>query len=136
MAEVFRKKLFLFSFFGGLLVIIDQLSKILIRFQGGFYLCNPHIAWGLILPEILFWIFWIAIVLILFYLIYKTKLLNDTLCLILIFSGAFSNLLDRIWQGCIIDFINLGFGPIFNLADFFISTGAIILLITYLKIKH
>jgi signal peptidase II len=136
MAEVFRKKLLLFSALGGLLIIVDQLSKILIRLYGGFYICNPHIALGIAIPEILFWIFWTAIIILLFYLIYKESALPNALYLIIIFSGAFSNLFDRVQYGCIIDFINLGFGPIFNLADFFISLGAIMLIIVYLKIKH
>jgi len=131
-----RKKIFIFSALGLLVVISDQLSKILIRLRGGFYICNPHIALGLRIPEILFWFFWCGIILLIFYLLYKKYFIHNTLYIILILSGALSNLVDRFWHGCIIDFINLGFGPIFNLADFFISLGAIMLVIAYLKVKH
>lgn len=132
----FRKKLFLLSFFFGLVLISDQLSKALIRLGGGFYLCNPHIAFGLKIPAVIFWIFWPGIIMLLAYLIYKERVIFNIFCLMLIFSGAFSNLVDRLWHGCIVDFINLGWGPIFNLADFFITLGAIILIINYLKVKR
>lgn len=134
MEGFFRKKSFLFL--GGLIVISDQLSKILIRLYGGFYICNQYIAFGLKIPEIMFWIFWTGIIFLILYFLYKKYFIHNTLYIVLILSGAFSNLLDRVQYGCIIDFINLGWGPIFNLADFFISLGAIMLIITYLKIKR
>lgn len=132
----FRKKLFLFLLFFGLILISDQLFKVLIRLRGGFYLCNPFIAFGLKIPEVLFWIFWLGIIFLILYLLFKNCAILKAFGLIFILAGAFSNLLDRLWWKCIIDFIYLGFGPIFNLADFFISLGAIILIINYLKIKR
>jgi signal peptidase II len=131
-----RKNLFLFWSSGGLILAGDQLSKMLIRLRGGFYICNPSIALGLKIPEALFWIFWLGIIILISYLIYRECIIQNTLYLILIFAGALSNLIDRLWHGCIVDFIQLGFGPIFNLADFFITLGAIMLMITYLKVKR
>jgi signal peptidase II len=136
MDSVLRKNLFLFLLFGSLILVSDQLSKILVRLNGGFYICNPHIAFGLKIPEVLFWIFWCGIIFWIFYLLYKERTTYTTFCLILIFSGAISNLIDRLWLGCIIDFINLGFWPVFNLADFFITLGAIMVIINYLKVKR
>ena len=92
MAEVFRKKSFLFLTLGGLVVIIDQLSKILIRLHGGFYICNPHIALGIAIPEILFWIFWVMVIFLLIICLYKKYFLHHTSYIILILSGAFSNM--------------------------------------------
>jgi len=131
-----RKKLFLLFIFGGLVIVSDQLSKILIRFHGGFYFCNPHIALGIKIPAVFFWIFWTSIILLCLYVLYKKYPAWESFCLILIFSGALSNLIDRILEGCVIDFINLGFGPVFNLADFFIILGAIMLTVIRLKIKR
>lgn len=136
MALVSKKKLFIFLASGGLVLISDQLSKILVRLFDGFYICNPHIAFGLKIPEVLFWILWFGIIFLIFYFLYGKHVGLDTLYLIFILFGAISNLIDRIWWGCVIDFINLGFWPIFNLADFFISLGAIMLIIAYLKVKH
>ncbi len=136
MEHFFRKKLFLFLSSFGLVLASDQLAKALIRLRGGFYLCNPHIAFGLKIPEITFWILWLGIFLLFFYLICKERVIYNTFCLVLIFAGAFSNLLDRLWHGCIVDFINLGWGPIFNPADFFITLGTIMLITGHLKIKR
>lgn len=75
---------------------------------------------------------------------------------ILILAGATANLIDRARFGCIVDFIDLKFWPasiatlarsgyivasgrsfagwpVFNLADAFISIGAVLLLAEYLK---
>ena len=51
------------------------------------------------------------------------------LSLLLIFSGAIGNLIDRITFGCVIDFIDLRIWPVFNLADSFITIGAILIII-------
>ena len=43
--------------------------------------------------------------------------------LLLILLGAFSNLMDRINIGGVIDFIDLRIWPVFNLADMMIVAG-------------
>ncbi len=118
----------------GLLVAIDQFSKYLIRLNGGFYVCNENVAFGIKVPELLFWIFWLAIIFIITASALNQKyIVRDALCAILMASGAISNMIDRVIFGCVIDFIDLKFWPVFNLADFFISSGAILLLAKYLK---
>ncbi len=128
-------------FFLFFLIFLDQLFKYLIRFYGGFYLCNSGIAWGIKMPSFLFWTFWIATIFYVVFLIYKVisdiKHLNILFlsALVLILSGATGNLIDRIIFGCIIDFINLKIWPIFNLADGFIVIGAISILILQFKTR-
>lgn len=71
----------------------------------------------------------LAIVIILFYLF--TLPLDEKwnlLGLALIMGGAFGNFVDRIVFGKVLDFIETGFWPVFNLADTAISTGVTILL--------
>jgi len=46
--------------------------------------------------------------------------------ILFILSGAISNILDRLYFGCIVDFIKLPYWLVFNLADAFISIGVII----------
>ena len=42
-------------------------------------------------------------------------------------GGALGNLVDRIMHGYVVDFVDIGFWPIFNLADLSIVTGGMIL---------
>jgi signal peptidase II len=124
-----------------LLVLFDQLFKHLIRLKGGFYLCNPGIAWGIKLPAGLFWFFWIVIVFFILFLIYQEafkKTRSDIFflfALLLILGGTIGNLIDRLFLGCIIDYIDLKIWPIFNLADVFIVIGVIIVIIKTINKK-
>ena len=45
----------------------------------------------------------------------------------LMLGGALGNLMDRIWQGHVTDFIDIGPWPVFNLADSSIVVGLLIL---------
>lgn len=177
------------------LVLLDQLTKYLIRFRqsadGGFYICNPNVSFGIPVAPILFWILWAIFIFILLYIGFKiTKTKSQTLpsgrqvsnklqnqilkeqtsgfkfrnwdlkhyleiknwklkikktypnkeLLILlgltfILSGGISNALDRFFHGCVIDFINLHIWPIFNLADIFITLGAIMIVLTVFRNK-
>jgi signal peptidase II len=49
----------------------------------------------------------------------------------LIFAGAISNLIDRLYLGYVRDFINLGLGFTFNLADAFLVIGLIGLIVLH-----
>jgi signal peptidase II len=42
-------------------------------------------------------------------------------------SGSVGNLIDRLARGAVVDFIDLGFWPVFNAADSFILTGVVVL---------
>lgn len=42
-------------------------------------------------------------------------------------GGAMGNLIDRLMHGYVVDFVDIGFWPIFNLADLSIVTGVTIL---------
>lgn len=41
-------------------------------------------------------------------------------------GGALGNLVDRVRVGCVVDFIDFHFWPVFNLADAAIATGALL----------
>ena len=47
---------------------------------------------------------------------------------IMMFTGGLSNMLDRYYHGFVIDFIDLGFWPVFNLSDALITLGTIVVL--------
>lgn len=120
---------FFFSFF--LFIFLDQFLKYLIRLQNGFYICNKGAAFGIPVPSFIIWI--AAGIVLLFLLIFKKKLNQHFLCWSLFLAGITSNLIDRLFFGCVIDFIDLKFWPIFNLADVFIVVGSVFLLVKYLK---
>ena len=48
-------------------------------------------------------------------------------------GGAAGNLIDRVRLGYVIDFLDLHFWPIFNIADIAITCGAIILILSVLR---
>lgn len=60
--------------------------------------------------------------------------------LALIIGGAIGNLIDRIYHGYVIDFLDFYVGeyhwPVFNIADSAITVGAIILLISGILLPH
>jgi signal peptidase II len=51
----------------------------------------------------------------------------------LILGGALGNLIDRIRLGYVVDFIQVGWFPIFNIADSSISVGAALLMLLFLR---
>jgi len=51
-------------------------------------------------------------------------------------SGAIGNLIDRIRLGAVVDFIDIWFYPVFNLADLFLTVSIFYILLFYGKIKR
>lgn len=47
----------------------------------------------------------------------------------MLLGGAIGNLIDRLYQGYVTDFISVGSFPVFNIADASISTGVVVLFI-------
>ena len=81
----------------------------------------------------------IIAIIVLVYLLVTTKK-KDTLTsmsYLMVLSGALGNLLDRLRQGYVVDFLDFTiFGwdyPVFNVADIFITIGCFLLIIISLK---
>jgi len=53
----------------------------------------------------------------------------------LVFAGAAGNLIDRIWYGSVIDFVDVRVWPVFNVADAAITIAIVLLLIDALRQK-
>lgn len=51
----------------------------------------------------------------------------------LIIGGAVGNLVDRLFRGRVVDFIDFSWWPVFNLADIAIVAGVIIILLGYAR---
>lgn len=129
-----------------MLIVIDQVSKIVIeqnlvgqdiviidKVLKLTYMTNEGVAFSMgktgltsIVTDII-----ILAMVIRFMVIQKDKMYKITqVSLSLIISGGIGNLIDRIFRGKVIDFINLDLFipkfPIFNLADVFIVAGFIV----------
>lgn len=140
------------------LILLDQASKYTIRTRGGFYICNRGVAFGIQAQEILVFVFVAIIVLFLISRISNSRFIISNIIpdskrqnwklnfksviknssrlhfpLVLILAGGISNLVDRIHSSCVIDFIDLKFWPVFNLADIYITIGGITILSALLK---
>jgi signal peptidase II len=71
-----------------------------------------------------------------FLLLFMRKKLGDLRYLIpsaMIIGGAIGNLIDRLAFGYVIDFLQFGSFPVFNVADSFITTGVILLSFSMLR---
>lgn len=140
----------LISFFTLIIVIIDQLSKFIIRnnlsqlqklwlIEDYLYLTflkNRGAAFGILQGQlILFFLITIFFFIFIIYL-YQKELPQTFLVKIVIsflLGGSTSNLIDRILMTYVTDFIGLNLFdfyqlPIINIADIFISTGVLILI--------
>lgn len=148
------------SLFLAFLVIFDQITKYIAKahikgeksytiikniisfkyLDGG----NSGAAWGIlsggIILFIIFTIFAVAIISKFIYNIYKLYKTNYSLnptvkalnyLMIVLVAGAIGNLIDRIVNGYVIDFISFDFirFPIFNVADCYITVSCILLFI-------
>lgn len=124
-----------------LLVGLDQGIKLSVSDQGGFFIWpdfldigfynNYGIAFSIPLPIYLIYPL-IAISLVLIGWHYRRQLGQGDvwiwLACLLIFTGAASNLFDRLYWGYVIDYIHFSFGSTFNFADAMVIGGVGILL--------
>ena len=126
-----------------ILIIIDQLSKLLIIAYvkapiGNDYfkievVSNTGIAFGFNnssnITNILLSLIVIALI-IRFIKMQNERIDNKTMvALSLMISGGISNVIDRLIRGGVIDFIKIMHFPIFNIADIFIVVGWVLLVV-------
>jgi len=102
------------------------------------YVPNPYIAFSLPLSGLLLTIIiTVFVLLLLSYIIYLILNKKSSKALILpltvILFGAISNLLDRYLYGAVIDYFDLRYFTVFNIADVMISGGVFTFFICFLK---
>ena len=142
----------------GIIIILlgaaDQLLKLLVKLnisvtgripviEGFFYIVyrqNPGAAWSFLAGKS--WGIYVlaavsaVITAVLVFIIYKTSNVRLKACLTIICSGSVGNLVDRIRDGGVTDYLDFHFGnyvfPTFNLADMLIVCGTILLCILLL----
>ena len=134
-----------------LVIIFDQITKTIIAnnqlnstiYEFSFikikYVLNTGVAFSLFtgINDILRYFMPLAVIL-LFFLLYSYK---DNIILKFAFSlqiaGAIGNFIDRLHKPGVIDFIGIGWWPLFNIADSAITIGlSLLILDTIIKIKN
>ncbi|MDD5409153.1 MAG: signal peptidase II [Candidatus Omnitrophica bacterium] len=124
-------------------VFLDQLSKfIVVRFlqlntpvsliKNFLYMTlvyNRGAAFGMLKNQLLFFVLISFFVILFIFLHLKNKKipLLYKISLSLILAGSVGNLIDRLRFGYVIDFLDLRFWPVFNLADSALTIGALLL---------
>ena len=100
---------------------------------------NTGIAFGLFKDQgVVFIIIPVIAIILLAYNIYYYRQNNEKLSRLyivafsMILGGAIGNLIDRIYCGYVIDFIDFRVWPVFNIADSAITIGAIIIAINFI----
>lgn len=124
-SEKFKNMFFVFLFIG--LVGVDQLTK---YFSHNVFK-NYQFAFSLPLPIwLIYSIYVIVLATMVIYSVrhYKYFTKQQTIAWVLIFAGALSNIGERMTLGYVSDWIYILTG-VFNLADFYILAGILILLI-------
>ncbi len=119
------------AFLVGALIIFDQTIKWFILHTNIVKnMCNYGIAMGIILPQSVFFVLWLVIMMVIVY--FLSKKINQTFAVILpyifILAGGVSNVIDRMMYGCVVDYIPLLSISSFNFADALITIGAILIL--------
>ena len=131
----------------GAVVLIDQLSKLVVRNQVGpgasipilsgifhlTYVRNPGAAFGMLPGKQLFFFATTGVVIGFIVVYYLRSRPTDpwlVAALGLELGGATGNLIDRLMWGRVTDFLDFRFWPVFNLADSSIVIGlALVLLV-------
>lgn len=67
------------------------------------------------------------------YYMYKSE--DERLPLSLVLGGAIGNLIDRIFLGSVVDFIDISIWPVFNVADMAITAGIALIILDLIKKK-
>ena len=95
---------------------------------------NTGVAFGLLQGKTVF-VIASGLLFILFFIVFILKeehTLPRKVFLSMILGGALCNLYDRLFLGYVVDYIDLGWWPVFNLSDSLISVGCTLMVITYL----
>ncbi len=137
--------------YAALIVVFDQVAKYLVRHNldlyatvpvvGDFfrltYVENSGIVFGIkvggALP--LFTVLSIAATILILYYFYRerTNHLGIRISLALVLGGAIGNLIDRLFFGRVVDFLDFGLGKyrffVFNVADSAVTVGVVLFLL-------
>ena len=130
-----------------LIVVVDQATKYaataelldgpvsVLPFLTFRYFCNTGAAFS-ILQDFTYFLTFVGIAFVIYFSWWIWRLRKEAnppllfvAALTLILAGAGGNLIDRVMQGCVVDFVHVHYGwfnfPIFNIADAAVCIGAV-----------
>ena len=139
-----------------LLIFFDLATKFLIKknlelnqrveltnFIDLIYVQNYGVSFGLLSGFVSHWILVFVGFMIVLLIMYLTKVSNknlEKLAYFIIIVGAIANILDRVINTFVVDFLLIHYKnfywPAFNLADIYITIGIIMLLISFFRISE
>lgn len=112
-----------------LVTVVDQVSKYLVRTFFSFTV-NSGVAFGLFLGYNTVFLFLTLAVMVVFMAVIFRKPFYEFGLLV---GGAAGNGIDRVVFGGVIDFIDVGWWPSFNVADSCMTIGVVLLMIRLWK---
>lgn len=101
------------------------------------YVVNPGIAFGIAFSGAPLIFANLVLMVIVFHLINKytdMRKMETRMATVFIIGGALGNFFDRFFSGYVVDFIKIGLWPSFNVADAFLTIGAVMMLAFHKKI--
>ncbi|MBS3113838.1 signal peptidase II [Candidatus Woesearchaeota archaeon] len=144
-----KKNIFIFSI-ALFIISVDQLTKFFIKINFQLnqpvpiisnilhltYITNTGSAFGLFKGlSIFFILFSIVVIIIVFYYLKRIKNNEKTLqfSVGLLLGGTVGNLIDRLFYGAVVDFIDFRIWPVFNIADSAVTISVVFLIILLWK---
>ena len=140
----YKKRMAVYLIIAVFFIILDRFLKVLalnyysergINLLSDFFVFslakNYNIAFSLPLSGAWLNVLIILIIISLTYfwlILLKKRQYSQAICLTFILLGAISNLLDRLYYGYVIDFLDLKYFTVFNVADIMIVGGVMFLL--------
>lgn len=118
-----------------LIILLDQISKVLVVSSHMPFVCNEGFAFGIRLGILNS----LTVILIILFCIYFYRRERERITrfgYLLVIGGGISNLVDRLIRGCVVDFIDFKIWPAFNLADAAISVGVAVLIVSFIYRKN
>ena len=100
---------------------------------------NTGIAWSIPVPQP--WLNYAIVILLIFIPFFiagqiDLRKKNARIYLSMIMGGAIGNLFDRLVHGYVVDYVSVGWWPVFNLADALLCAGIFLIIVFYGKIKR
>ena len=126
--DIYLKKIFSASFGREYFIFSDWIKLV--------YAYNPGVAFGIHVDYyfiLIFYIIAIPILIRFLFLQYKKNNVINVAAVTLVLFGALSNLLDRIFLGGVVDYLNIKYWGILNIADALIVVGVTIMIFVSLK---